>query len=223
MKKTAIVAAVAALSLSFYGCDVNQVLVGAGIGTGAGAAIGAGVGKVAGNTGAGAAIGAVVGGAAGAIIGNQMKKQKEKLEQELPNTDVEIINDGQAIKVTFDSGLLFNTNSSTLSSASRKDLSKFAQNLIENPDTNLEIVGHTDSTGNDKINNPLSEKRAQSVYNFLVESGIGKGRMVYEGKGSKEPVADNSTKAGQQKNRRVEVFILPSEQMIQEAQQQAGN
>lgn len=218
MKKLTFTASVLAVALTFSGCEaLNQTLLGTGIGTAAGAALGAGVGRVTGNTGAGAAIGAVVGGIAGTVIGNKMQKQKEDLEKKLPNTQVEMINDGQAIKVVFDSGLLFNTNSSTLSSSSRADLGKFADNLLDNPDTLVEIVGHTDSTGNDNINEPLSKKRAQSVYNFLQENGVNRGRMSFEGKGSREPVASNSTAEGKQKNRRVEVYIIPSQKMIQEA------
>lgn len=217
MKKTSIGAAFLAVALTFSGCGINGTLLGTGVGAGAGAAIGSGIGKVMGNTGAGAAIGAVVGGAAGALIGNRMDKQKKELEQQLPNTEVVAVNDGQAIKVVFDSGLLFNTNSSTLSSASRRDLAIFAENLVNNPDTDIEIIGHTDSSGNDKINNPLSEKRAQSVYTFLKENGVTVKRMNFEGRGSQEPVADNSTSTGKQKNRRVEVFILPGQKMLEEA------
>lgn len=219
MKKTTIAAAFLAVAVSFSGCGLNDTLIGAGIGTGAGAAIGAGIGKTAGNTGAGAAIGAVVGGAAGALIGDKMQKQKKQLEQQLPDTEVEAINDGQALKVTFDSGLLFNTNSSTLSSASKADLAKFARNLIDNPDTEVQIVGHTDSTGSDQINDPLSVNRAKSVNNFLLQEGVKSSRLSFEGKGSKDPIATNSTKDGRQKNRRVEVFILPNAKMIKEAQE----
>lgn len=219
MKKLTLTASILAVALTFSGCDaLNQTLLGTGIGTAAGAALGAGIGRVTGNTGAGAAIGAVVGGAAGAVIGNRMQKQKEELAKQLPNTQVEMINDGQAIKVVFDSGLLFNTNSSNLSTASKADLGKFASNLLSNPDTMVEIVGHTDSSGNDNINEPLSRKRAESVYSFLRDSGVKRDRMSFDGKGSREPVASNSTAEGKQKNRRVEVYILPSQKMISEAQ-----
>lgn len=220
MKKLSVTAAFAATALTLSSCgDLNRVLLGAGAGTAVGAGLGAGIGKVAGNTGAGAAIGAVIGGAAGALIGNRMDKQRKQLEQQLPEgTQVESINDGQAIKVVFDSGLLFNTNSSTLSSASRADLKTFADNLKQNGDTVLEIIGHTDSTGNDKINDPLSLNRAKSVQNFLESQGVSSHRMSYDGRGSKEPVASNSTADGKRKNRRVEVYILPSKKMIEEAQ-----
>ena len=219
MNRLSITAGIVAVALSLSGCGaINETLVGAGAGTAVGAGLGAGIGKVAGNTGAGAAIGAVVGGAAGALIGNRMEKQKKELEQQLPaGTQVETVNEGQAIKVVFDSGLLFNTSSSTLSSSSRNDLRKFADNLNKNDDTVLEIIGHTDSSGNDRINDPLSLNRAKSVRDFLEGQGVASVRMKYEGRGSHEPVDTNATAEGKRKNRRVEVFILPSQKMIEEA------
>lgn len=179
MNRLSITAGIVAVALSLSGCGaINETLLGAGAGTAVGAGLGAGIGKVAGNTGAGAAIGAVVGGAAGALIGNRMEKQKKELEQQLPEgTQVESVNEGQAIKVVFDSGLLFNTSSSTLSSSSRNDLRKFAENLNKNHDTVLEIIGHTDSSGNDRINDPLSMNRAKSVRDFLEGQGVSSTRM----------------------------------------------
>lgn len=207
--------------LLFSSCGASDTVKGGGIGAGAGGALGAGIGAIiGGGKGAawGAGIGAVVGGSAGAIIGNKMEKQKEELEQ-INGAQVESINDGQAIKVTFESGILFATNSSTLNSASQNALSSFAASLNNNPDTDIQIYGHTDNTGNDGINNPLSEKRAESVYNFLMTKGVSGSRMVSQGFGSSQPVSDNSTAAGRAQNRRVEIFILPNEKMIQDAQQ----
>ena len=149
-----------------------------------------------------------------------MDKQAAELEQ-IEGAQVEKVNEGEAIKVTFESGILFATNSSTLNTASRASLDKFATSLQNNPDTDVEIYGHTDSTGSDAINNPLSERRAESVYNYLASKGVSGLRMAYEGLGSKQPIADNSTVAGRSENRRVEVFILPNAKMIQEAQEQA--
>lgn len=208
----------------FSSCNASNTAKGTGIGAGAGGALGAGIGAIiGGGKGAawGAGIGAVVGGGAGAIIGNKMDKQKKELEQ-INGAQVESINDGQAIKVTFESGILFATNSSTLNPASQSALTNFAASLNSNPDTDVQIYGHTDNTGSDAINNPLSEKRAQSVYNFLVSKGVGGTRMVSQGFGSTQPVADNSTAAGRTQNRRVEIYIIPNEKMIKDAQQQAG-
>ena len=164
-------------ALVFSSCGTwNNTQKGAAIGVGGGAAVGAGVGALAGNTALGTVIGAAVGGTAGALIGKKMDKQKKELEATLPEeTTVETINDGEALKVTFDSGILFATNSST--------------------------------------------KRAKSVFDYLmVDQGVSSKRMTYEGKGIHEPVADNSTVEGRALNRRVEILILPSQQMIQEAQ-----
>jgi outer membrane protein OmpA-like peptidoglycan-associated protein len=181
------------------------------VGAGIGALLGGGKGAA-----WGAGIGAIVGGAAGALIGNKMDKQKKELEQ-IKDAQVESVNDGQAIKVTFDSGILFATNSSALNQASRNSLTQFANSLKSNPDTDVHIYGHTDSTGSDKINIPLSNQRAGSVENFLTGQGITKARMTAEGLGSSQPVADNGTAAGRQQNRRVEIYIVPNEKMIQEA------
>ncbi|PXV68853.1 outer membrane protein OmpA-like peptidoglycan-associated protein [Dysgonomonas alginatilytica] len=208
----------AALLLS--SCGASNTVKGTGVGAGAGGALGAGIGAIlGGGKGAawGAGIGAVVGGGAGAIIGNKMDKQKEELEK-INGAQVESVNDGQAIKVTFESGILFATNSSSLNSASQSALSQFATSLRNHPDTDIQITGHTDSSGSDAINNPLSEKRAQAVYNFLLQQGVAGNRMTSSGMGSAQPVADNNTSAGKAQNRRVEVYIHPNEKMIQDAQ-----
>ncbi|KUK75545.1 MAG: hypothetical protein XD92_1548 [Proteiniphilum acetatigenes] len=210
-------------TLILSGCGASRAVKGGGIGAGAGAAVGAGIGSIAGGgrgAAIGAGIGAVLGGTAGAIIGNKMDKQAAELEQ-IEGAKVEKVNQGEAIKVTFESGILFATNSSTLNSASRSSLDKFATSLLNNPDTDVKIYGHTDSTGSDAINNPLSQRRAESVYNYLLTKGISGSRMEAQGCGSTQPVADNNTAAGRSENRRVEVYILPNEKMIQEAKEQA--
>ena len=209
------------------GCGMSNTAKGTAIGVGGGAAVGAGVGKVAGNTALGAVIGAAVGGAAGAIIGKRMDKQKQELESVLPdNTNVEVVEEeGEppALKVTFDSGILFATNSSTVSTASQSALRNFATNLQSNPDTDLKIIGHTDNTGQVDYNQTLSEKRAKSVYDYLMNQGVSSKRMVFEGKGIHQPVAPNTTAEGRSKNRRVEIMILANEKMMQDAQREAGN
>ena len=208
------------VAIMFSGCGASNTTKGTAVGAGGGAAVGAGIGALLnGGKGAawGAGIGAVVGGAAGALIGNKMDKQKKELEM-IKDAQVETVNDGQAIKVTFDSGILFATNSSTLNQASKTALTQFANSLKTHPDTDVQIFGHTDSSGNDNINIPLSKNRAASVQNFLVDQGIANSRMAAEGLGSSQPVADNSTSAGKALNRRVEVFILPNAKMIQEAE-----
>ena len=201
-------------------CGANNTVKGTGIGAGAGAALGTGIGAIfGGGKGAawGAGIGAIVGGGAGAIIGNKMDKQKAELEN-INGAQVETIRNGQAIKVTFESGILYPTNSSTLNASAQSSLSQFATSLINNPDTDISIVGYTDNTGSDKINNPLSEARAESVYNYLLQSGVNGSRMTASGMGSADPIASNSTAAGRAQNRRVEIYIIPNEKMIQDAQ-----
>ena len=208
------------VAILFSGCGASNTVKGTGIGAGAGAAIGAGIGALLnGGKGAawGAAAGAVVGGGAGALIGHKMDKQKEEL-QKIKDAQVESINDGQAIKVTFDSGILFATGSSTLNAASKTALTQFAASLKGTPDTDVKIAGHTDSTGSDKVNIPLSKERAASVAKFLEGQGVSTTRIATEGFGSSSPVADNSTAAGKQQNRRVEVYILPNAKMLQDAQ-----
>ncbi|WP_165023688.1 OmpA family protein [Dysgonomonas sp. ZJ279] len=220
MKRFSFFAAIAlSCAVLFSSCGASNTVKGGGIGAGAGGALGAGIGAIfGGGKGAawGAGIGAIAGGAAGAVIGNKMDKQKAELEK-IEGAQVESINEGQAIKVTFESGILFATNSSTLNPSSQTALTNFAASLKNNPDTDVKIYGHTDSSGNDAINNPLSEKRAQSVYNFLQSKGVNGARMESQGFGSSQPVADNSTTTGRAQNRRVEILILPNEKMIQDA------
>jgi outer membrane protein OmpA-like peptidoglycan-associated protein len=210
------------MCLTFSGCEAikntSSAVKGGASGTGAGAAVGAGVGKLAGNTGVGAIIGAVIGGATGALIGNKMDKQRKELEK-IEGAKVETANEGEAIKVTFESGILFATNSSTLSNASKASLAKFAESLKTNSDTNVEIFGHTDNTGNDAINIPLSQQRAAAVQSYLIMQGVNSGRLISHGKGSIEPVAPNNSTAGRAQNRRVEIYILANAQMIQSAQE----
>jgi outer membrane protein OmpA-like peptidoglycan-associated protein len=215
-----ITAGILCICLVFSGCEAikntNSSVKGGAIGTGAGAAVGAGVGKLAGNTALGAIIGAVVGGATGAVIGHKMDKQRKELEK-IEGAKVEAANDGEAIKVTFESGILFATNSHTLNNASKVSLIKFAESLKANPDTNVEIFGHTDITGSDAVNIPLSQQRATAVQLYLIEQGVGSNRLISHGKGSSEPVASNDSAAGRAQNRRVEIYILASAQMIQDA------
>ena len=198
------------MAVVFTSCGTwNNTAKGTAIGVGGGAAVGAGVGALAGNTALGSIIGAAVGGTAGALIGT--------LPEE---TTVETINNGEALKVTFDSGILFATNSSTVSAASKSALRDLAASLNANPDTDIKIIGHTDNTGKVDYNQTLSEKRAKSVFDYLMEDqGVSSKRMTYEGKGVHEPVADNSTPEGRALNRRVEILILPNSKMVQEAQQ----
>lgn len=210
------------------GCSsMNNTTKGGLIGAGGGAVIGGIIGKVAGNTAVGAAIGTAVGTGAGILIGKKMDKAKAAVAQQVANAQVEEVQDKnglKSVKVTFDSGILFAVNKSELSKGAKNDLAKFANVIKDNADMDIAIYGHTDSSGSDAINDPLSLKRAQAVEGYLSSCGVNSSQMkTVQGKGSKEPVADNSTKEGKAKNRRVEVYLYASEAMIEAAQKEAGS
>jgi outer membrane protein OmpA-like peptidoglycan-associated protein len=206
--RAAIIVAVAAMGLS--GCaSMSQKERGAVIGAGAGAAVGGVIGNQTGSTARGAIIGAVVGGAAGAIIGHQMDQQAKELEQNIKGAKVERV--GEGIQVTFDSGLLFDFDSDAVRSDAAQNLRELARSLNKYGDSNLLIVGHTDSKGDDSYNQNLSLRRANSAASFLANEGVPRTRVSTSGRGESEPVATNDTDAGRQQNRRVEVAIYASE------------
>ena len=220
MKKMKVVILTLCAGIVMAGC--NNLAKGTAIGAAGGAVLGAVVGKLAGNTIVGAAVGTAVGAGTGALIGKHMDKVKAEAEA-VKNAQVETITDAnglQGVKVTFDSGILFATNSSTLNSASQNTIKQIADVLKSNSDVDVAIFGHTDNTGTDAINDPLSLKRAQSVEKSLKNQGVSNINRV-EGQGSKNPVADNSTAEGKKQNRRVEVYMYASQAMIQAAE--AGN
>ena len=216
---------VAALSmLLVLGSCQTKTGTGAAVGSGAGAALGAIVGGLLNNshrgTGAlvGAAIGAAVGGGAGTLIGKHMDKVAEQAKA-VENAKVEQVTDANglaAVKVTFDSGILFPTNGSTLSSAAKNDLAKFAGVLKSNTDCEVAIQGYTDATGNDGINLPLSQKRADAVYSYLKSCGVTSSQIKsVEGLGSANPVVNTTAACAQ--NRRVEVYMYASQAMVNAA------
>ena len=225
MKSLKSIAVALCAMLVLAGCNMSNTAKGTMIGAGGGAAVGAVIGAIAGNTAVGAAIGGVVGAGTGAIIGHKMDKAKKEAEA-VKNAQVETITDAnglEAIKVTFDSGILFATNKADLNAASKASLTQFAEVLKENKDMDIAIFGHTDNTGTDAVNNPLSKNRAQSVSKFLKSQGVASSQIkTIDGQGSKNPVADNSTAEGRKQNRRVEVYMYASEQMIKEANAQAA-
>lgn len=194
---------------------------GALIGAGSGTLIGGIIGKIAGNTAVGAAIGGAVGSGAGALIGRHMDKVAAETAAKVKNAKVEEVTDNnglKAVRITFDSGILFATNKAVLNQTSKNELAKFSSVLKNNNDCHVDIYGHTDSTGNDGINVPLSNSRAQSVVNYLKQCGVPAGQFQnVEGKGSSDPVASNSTASGRQQNRRVEVFLYASQAMVDAA------
>ena len=179
------------------------------IGAGAGAAAGAVLGQIIGKDTKGTVIGTAAGAAVGAVIGNVFDKQEAKLREDLKGTGVEVTRTAEGeIKLVAPENVTFATNSSTISSRFTNTLDSIASVLKEYPDSNITVSGHTDSTGNDAINNPLSVNRANSVANYLKQEGIASSRITAVGYGSKQPVASNSTSDGRAQNRRVEFIKL---------------
>ena len=230
IKKTGILLIAFVTVISFTHCksvqNANNKQKGAVIGAAGGAVLGAIIGNNVGKGGngeLGAVIGGVVGGTAGVLIGNKMDKQAQKIEEEIPGAQVERVDDG--IVITFDesSGVYFDTNKYNINAASQTTLNKLIGIFKEYPDTNLLVVGHTDSVGADDYNMTLSKNRAYAVTNHLTQKGINQSRLTTNWFGESQPMHDNSTAAGRAKNRRVNVAILPNDKMIEDAKQQAGN
>ena len=211
------------LSLAGTGCSsLSNTQRGALLGAGAGGAVGAVVGNAAGSTARGAIIGAVVGGAAGAIIGSRMNDRAETLERELDNATIERV--GEGILVTFDSGILFGFDSSTLRAQARNNLSDLARVLAEDSDAyEVLVAGHTDDSGAEVYNQTLSERRASAASDYLATQRIPATQIRIVGLGEVEPVASNETPAGQEANRRVEVAIFASAEYRDEAIRQTRN
>lgn len=195
--------------------SLNRTEEGAGIGAVAGGIIG---GIIDDNTTRGAIIGAAVGGTAGAIIGRQMDQQAAELESTLPDAEVERI--GEGIRVIFDSGILFGFDSAELQGTARQNLDELSSSLLEFPNTEVLIVGHTDSSGSDSYNQALSERRAAAAVNYLAQRGVARSRINSEGRGEAEPRASNETEVGRQENRRVEVAIVATEEYRESLEQQ---
>lgn len=217
------------LAFSLVNCkatrNANNKQKGAVIGAAGGAVLGAIIGNNVGKGGngeLGAVIGGVVGGTAGVLIGNKMDKQAQKIEEEIPGATVERVDDG--IVLTFDenSGVYFDTNKYNVNTASQETLNKLANVFVEYPNTNILVVGHTDNVGAEDYNMTLSKNRAYAVTNYLISKGLSSSRFTTNWFGESQPMYDNSTIDGRAKNRRVNVAILPNEQMVEDAKQQAG-
>ena len=232
MKSLKSIAVALCAALVLAGCNMSNTGKGALIGAGGGAGLGAIVGAIAGNTAVGAVIGGAVGAGAGALIGKKMDKAKKEAEA-VQNAQVEAVTDAnglEAVKVTFDSGILFATGKADLSTTAKTSLFQFANVLKSNADCDVAVQGYTDNAGwknstaeqSQQKNLELSQQRAQSVTNYLLSQGVSPSQIrSTTGFGESNPVADNSTAAGKAQNRRVEVYMYASQKMIQEAQQQA--
>jgi len=189
-------------------------------GAGAGAAVGGVIGNQTGSTARGAIIGAVVGGAAGAIIGHQMDQQDKELDQSIPGAKVERV--GEGIQVTFESGLLFDFDSDVIKPTAGANLQELARSLNKFGNSNLMIVGHTDSQGDDAYNMGLSLRRSNAAAAYLRAQGVPASRISTTGRGEAEPVASNESETGRQQNRRVEVAIYASPEYREQVKKTSG-
>ncbi len=205
-----LIASLAAAALLLAGCEsITPTQKGTAVGAGAGAGVGAVISKA---TGGSAGTGAVVGGALGAVVGNIWSKRQEErrvaMEQATKGTGVEVTRtpDNQ-LKLHVPNDISFDVNSATIKPELRAVLDPFVSSLQGDTAVRLNIIGHTDSTGSDSINNPLSQERARSVRDYLTSRGVSSSRIETAGRGEREPIADNGSDAGRAKNRRVEIFL----------------
>jgi len=210
VKKIIVGAVISAFALS--GCaNMSETQKGTAKGAAIGAGVGAVVGAVAGK-GKGAAIGAAVGAGVGAVAGNvwskKMEAQKKEMEAATQGTGVEVTQtaDNQ-LKLEIPSDISFAVGSANVDANFKKVLDTFSTGLVQNPVSTVTIIGHTDSSGSDAVNNPLSLKRANSVRDYLGTKGVASSRISTEGRGSREPLVANDTKANMAKNRRVEIYV----------------
>ena len=210
MRKHLVLAATAALLIS--GCanmdmtdTQRRTATGAGVGALAGAVIGSATG---GHAGTGAVVGAGVGALGTYIWSQNMERQKREMEQATQGTGIGVTQTANnQLKLDIPSDISFDTGRSEIKGNFAPVLDRFAAGLRDNPNTDVHIVGHTDSTGSDAINNPLSVDRATSTRNYLTARGVSGSRIDTEGRGSYQPIASNNTEDGRARNRRVEIFV----------------
>ena len=229
MKKNGLLAVILSAAILFAGCSsmskaVKGGLLGGGVGAALGAGVGALIGKDAKSAAIGAGIGTAVGATTGAIIGKKMDKAAAQAAA-IEGARVDSIRDAnnlKALKVTFDSGILFATGKSTLNATSKDALTKFSKILVANPTMDITILGHTDNVGSLDTNQKLSQNRAQAVADFLKSQNVSPTQLKdILGKNYADPIADNSTVEGKRANRRVEVYMYASAKMIDDAASQA--
>ena len=214
------IAAAGILMIATSCSSLNRTQKGAAIGAGGGAVVGGVIGKISGNTALGAILGAAVGGTAGAVIGKNMDKQADEIKNTVPSAKVERV--GEGITVEFSNSVLYAFNSADLNAGSNNTLDDLIKVLNKYPDTDIEVQGHTDSTGTHEYNQGLSERRASSVDSYLKSHGISSSRITTKGFGETAPKYSNSTAEGRAQNRRAEFLITANDKMKREAQQQSG-
>ena len=200
------------VAFTLGGCaNMTETQKGTAKGAGIGAGVGAVVGAIAGNT-RGAVIGAAVGAAAGGVAGNvwtkRQEEQKRQMEEATAGTGVAVTQTADnRLKLDIPSDISFAVGRADVQPNFRAILDTFANGLVTNPNSNVTIIGHTDSTGSDAVNNPLSLNRAASVRDYLTSRKIVSSRITIDGRGSREPLVANDTAANKAKNRRVEIFV----------------
>jgi len=200
--------------IAFPACNASNQTKGAVIGAAAGAAAGAVLAKD--NKAVAIIVGAAVGRVAGSLIGNYMDEQAEKIQEDLEGATVERV--GEGILITFDSGILFDIESSALKSETRNNLDKLSITLNKYDDTNIQVLGHTDNTGTEKYNANLSKQRASSVKTYLVTKDVSNSRLTGTGYGELDPIASNETLEGRTLNRRVEIVIVADKKLQRAAE-----
>jgi outer membrane protein OmpA-like peptidoglycan-associated protein len=215
MKATQLICLTSIAALTLSGCEtMSDTQRNTAIGAGGGAAAGAIIGAVTGsrNVGRDAVIGAGLGALGSYIWSRRMEDQKQAMEQATAGTGVTVTHtEDDQLKIEIPSDISFEVNRADIQPNLRPILDRFAQTLRDNQASSVRIVGHTDSTGTDAINNPLSVNRAASVRDYLVDRGVAAGRIAIDGRGSREPIASNDTPEGRAKNRRVEIFVAETQ------------
>ena len=208
-----------AFAVAASGCaDMNATQRGTATGAGVGAGLGALLGATTGGGGGGrTSRGALLGAAAGAVVGNvwskRMEQQRQAMEQATRGTGVEVSQTADnRLKLQIPSDISFDTGRADIKSNFRPILDRFATTLNDNPAAFVTIIGHTDSTGGDAINQPLSLDRAASARNYLAQRGIASNRITVEGRAAREPIASNDDPAGRARNRRVEIYVSEPQQ-----------
>lgn len=211
MNKTLAILAISALGTA--GCanmseTQQRTAAGTGIGAVAGAVLGSALGGSGGATRTGAVLGAAAGGIGTYVWSQRMEQQKQTMQQATAGTGVSVSQtpDNQ-LRLDVPSDVSFDTGRADIRPNFRTVLDRFAQTLNTNPNTTVRIIGHTDNTGSDAINDPLSVNRAASTRQYLADRGVNPARIAIEGRGSHEPIASNATEAGRAQNRRVEIYV----------------
>ena len=213
INKLKLVAGMTVLALASGCADMSATQRGTATGAGVGAGLGAILGGATGGGGGGrAAKGAVIGGAAGALIGNiwsnRMEKQKQAMEQATRGTGIQVSQTSDnRLKLDVPADVSFDTGRADIKANFRPVLEHFANTLQDNPATTVTIIGHTDSTGGDAVNQPLSVERAARTRDYLAMRGVSPNRISIDGRGEREPVASNADSAGRARNRRVEIYV----------------